>query len=302
MFTEYGMGEKDWNLIRTKGVNQGFVDPFVLSKGSAEERETGRKLLGAIAGVQRMAVPEGNSITRALMLGKTQAGTWEGEILRSVAQYKGFPMGAFLMHFMRGVEQFQTEQGIMRGQYIASLIVGTTVMGAASLQLKNLAAGKDPEPMTGEHALKFWANAMAQGGALGILGDQIKATFSAQRLDDPARLLSPGAGFGLDVKELLLGSVHDEANDRDNHTGRQVAKMLRKYTPQVVYTKLAWDRLVNDTLQRHLDPDHAEAFSRLEQRARKEQDTSYYWRPGTARPFDLNPGSIRPPNLGNAFQ
>jgi hypothetical protein len=70
-------------------------------------------------------------------------------------------------------------------------VVATTVLGAVSLQLKNIAAGKDPEPMFGEHAAKFWANAAAQGGALGIFGDQLKAMFSAQRLDDPSRLLTP---------------------------------------------------------------------------------------------------------------
>jgi hypothetical protein len=67
----------------------------------------------------------------------------------------------------------------------------TTVLGAASLQLKNIAAGKDPQPMFGEHAAKFWANAAAQGGALGIFGDQLKAMFSPSGWTMPARLLTP---------------------------------------------------------------------------------------------------------------
>lgn len=286
IFTEYGMGKAEWDALRTKGLNQGFLDPAKLAReGEGAERDAAVKMLGAIAGIQRTAVPEGNSITRALMLGKTQAGTWEGELLRSMAQYKGFPMSAMLMHAFRGMESFSDREGQwFRGQYVANLIVTTTVLGAASLQLKNLAAGKDPEPMQGPHAAKFWLNAFAQGGAGGIFGDQIKAMFSAQRMDDPARLMTPAAGFALDMKQLAFGRIQDEANDRDSHAGRQAVRMIHKYTPGVFYTRLMFDRLVADTLQKRWDPDSANAFARQEERARKEQGTQFWFRPGSSEP------------------
>lgn len=286
LFTDYGMGEKEWDLLRASGVTQGFLDPARLAReGNAAERSAAVKMLGAVAGIQRTAVPEGNTITRAIMLGGTRPGTPEGEFLRSIAQYKGFPMSAMLMHGFRALESLQGAEGEwFRGQYLAGLIVMTTALGAASLQLKNIAAGKDPQPMTGEHAAKFWVNAAAQGGALGIFGDHLKAMFSAQRMDDPARILSPGAGFMLDAKELLFGKIQDEANDRESHAGRQAVKMLRKYTPNVFYSRLAFDRLVGDTVQRMADPDYAAAFSRQEERARKEQGTQFWWRPGQSLP------------------
>lgn len=293
IFTTYGMGEADWNALRSKGLNQGFIDPAKLAReGQGAERDAAVKMLGAIAGVQRMAVPEGNSITRAMMLGKTQAGTWEGEFLRSIAQYKGFPMGAMMMHAFRGLESFADKEGQwFRGQYVANLIVTTTVLGAATLQLKNIAAGKDPQPMDNK---KFWLNAAAQGGALGVFGDQVKAMFSAQRLDDPARLLTPAAGFGLDVKELMFGRLQDAANEREGHAGRQAVRMLHKYVPGVFYTRLMFDRMILDTLQKRMDPDSANAFSRQEERARKEQDTQFWWRPGSSSP--------RAPDFGRAVQ
>lgn len=283
--TTYGMGAKEWDLLRTS-VTEGYLDPAKLAReGNAAERRAGTQMLGAIAAITRMGVPEGNSITRAVMFGNLRPGTPEGEAVRMLSQYKGFPMAAMLMHGFRGLESIQTKEGQwFRGQYLASLIVTTTVLGAATLQLKNIAQGKDPQPMTGEHAAKFWMNAAAQGGALGIFGDSLKAMFSAQRLDDASRVLPPAAGFGLDVKELLFGKVQDELNDRESHAGRQAVKMVRKYTPNVVYTKLAFDRLVTDTLSRWADPDHAELFARQEERARKESGNRYYWRPGQPSP------------------
>jgi hypothetical protein len=286
IFDSYGIGAKEWDLLRTNGVTRGFLDPARMAReGGAAERAAAVKMLGAVAGVQRMAVPEGNTITRALMLGATRPGTIEGEFLRSLTQYKGFPMSAMLMHGFRALESLQGAEGEwFRGQYLAGLIVMTTALGAASLQLKNIAAGKDPEPMTGEHAAKFWANAVAQGGALGIFGDHLKAMFSAQRMDDASRLVSPGAGFLLDLKQLALGRLQAEANDREDRTGREAVRLLRKYTPSVFYSRLAFDRLVGDTVQRWADPDYTEAFNRQEERARREQDTRYWWRPGQSSP------------------
>lgn len=292
----YGMGETDWEVLRNKAVRSGFLDPAALAReGEGSERDAALKMLGAIAGVQRMAVPEANAVTRALVLGGTRPGTIEGEFLRSVAQYKGFPMSAFMMHYFRAIESLRDGEGQwFRGQYLASLIVSTTVLGALSLQLKNLAAGKDPEPMTGEHGWKFWGNAFAQGGAGGIFGDQLKALLSARKMEDPARLLTPTGGFMLDVLGLTVGNLQDSISGRDTHAGREAVRLLNKYTPDVWYTRLAMDRLVWDTLQKMADPDAAGTFARIEERARKEQETRFWWRPGSANP--------RAPELSRAVQ
>ena len=55
-----------------------------------------------------------------------------------------------------------------------------------------------------------------------------------------------------------------------------------KYTPDVWYTRLAMDRMVWDTLMRMSDPEAADTFSRIEDRARREQGTRFYWRPGSS--------------------
>lgn len=289
-FETYGMGEKDWNLLRAKGVSEGFLDPAKLAReGNAAERAAATKMLGAMAGIQRTAVPEGNAVTRAMILGATRPGTIEGEFLRSIAQYKGFPMAAFMTQYFRALESLQDGAGQwFRGQYIASLIVTTTVAGAATLQLKNIAAGKDPEPMYDSRdpmrAYKFWSYAFAQGGAGGIFGDQLKALASASQSGDPARMMSPTGGFVADVLGLTRGNLGQSIAGADTHAGREAVQFLRKYTPEVYYTRLAMDRMVFDTLQKMADPDSAGAFNRIEERARKQQGTKFYFRPGSTSP------------------
>tara|TARA_R110000868_G_scaffold411706_1_gene707816 strand:- start:32780 stop:35284 length:2505 start_codon:yes stop_codon:yes gene_type:complete len=290
----YGLGKAEWEVLRSKAVNQGFLDPATLAReGEGAERDAAVRMLGAIAGIQRVAVPEGNAVTRAWSVGGTRPGTIEGEILRSLAQYKGFPMAAFLQHGFRALDSLADAEGQwFRGQYMAGLVVMTTVLGALSLQLKNIATGKDPEPMDRG---KFWFNAFAQGGAGGIIGDQIKALFSAQKAEDPSRLLPPVAGFLLDLQGLTQGNIQDAISGRDPNTGREAVRFARKYAvPNLWYTRLAMDRLVWDTLTKMADPDAYGTFNRMEERARREQGTAYYWRPGNQNP--------RAPDLSRALQ
>lgn len=75
--------------------------------------------------------------------------------------------------------------------------------------------------------------------------------------------------------------------------GRDLVRFANKYTPDLWCSRLAMDRLVWDTLQKMADPDAAGTFSRMESRARKEQGTGYYWRPGSSEP--------RAPDLSRAF-
>jgi hypothetical protein len=291
----YGLGKAEWEVLRSKAINQGFLDPATLARdGQGAERDAAVRMLGAIAGIQRVAVPEGNAVTRAWTVGSSRPGTAEGEVLRSFAQYKGFPMAAFLQHGFRALDSLADAEGQwFRGQYMAGLVVMTTVLGALSLQLKNIAQGKDPEPMDRG---KFWFNAFAQGGAGGIIGDQIKTMFSAQKAEDPSRLLPPVAGFLLDVQGLTQGNIQDVISGRDPNAGREAVRFARKYMlpGNLWYTRLALDRLVWDTLTKMADPDASGTFSRIEQRARKEQETQFWWRPGSSTP--------RAPDLGLALR
>ncbi len=128
-----------------------------------------------------------------------------------------------------------------------------------------------------------------------MIGDQIKAMFSAQKAEDPSRLLPPVAGFMLDLQGLTQGNIQDAISGRDPNTGREAVRFARKYAvPNLWYSRLAMDRLVWDTLTKMANPDAAGTFSRFEERARKEQETRFWWRPGSSE--------ARAPDLGRAFQ
>lgn len=287
----YGIDAGQWDVLRAKAMHgEGlFMDPAYLAySGTAAEREPAMRLLGAIDAEVKYGVPEGGVATRALMLGKTEAGTLAGEGRRSL-QYLGFGLSATMMNGWRAIDNLMGRQGFMpRGQYLLALSIEATVLGGMSYQLKNIAQGKDPEAMD---TADFWAKAASMGGAGGMLGDQVKRLWQTKSKADAARLLTPTGGLAVDTGALLLGNLNQAWHGENTNFGREATNWGRKYAlPRLFYTNLGVDRLGWDTLQRMADPDAAGAFSRIEQRARHDEGTSYWWRPGQTEP-------IRPPNL-----
>ncbi len=287
----YGIGASDWDVLRTRAMrDEGlFMDPAWLAfNGTAAERNPALRLLGAIDAEAKYGIPEGSVATRAFMLGKTQAGTFAGEARRAV-QYKGFTLSVTMLHGYRALDQLFDANGTMpRGQYLAGLMISATVLGGLSYQLKNIAAGKDPERMD---TVDFWAKAAAMGGAGGMFGDQVKTFLQTKGTDDAARLLSPTAGLALNAMALTGGNIFQSTHDQKANLGRESVSFARKYAmPRLWYTSLAVDRLGWDMLQRMADPGAGGAFYRTEQRAKKENDVSFWWRPGQSEPS-------RAPNL-----
>jgi hypothetical protein len=271
-----------------------FMDPMYLAHtGTAAQRETALRLVGAVDAEIKYAVPEGGVVTRALMLGQTKAGTFIGEAARSL-QYRGFVGSVTIFHGWRAIDMMMGKEGVMaKGQYLAALGIEATVLGALSYQLKNIAAGKDPEAMD---TASFWGKAAAMGGAGGMVGDQIKTFIQTKSASDAARILTPTAGLVMDTAALFGGNINQALSGEKTNIGREGATYLRKYAlPRTFYTSLGVDRLAWDTLQKMWDPEAGRAFANTEARARKETGTQFWW--GRTGNMEL---PNRGPNLGAA--
>ncbi len=174
----YGIGAAEWDLIRTHGLVQAQGVPMIFPEAVAQggplggqapaasaaraRLEAATRLLEMAQSEGRIAIPEPGAAERALMLGDTRPGTLLGEFMRSTMQYKAFPVTMMTMHLRRGLNAARAGDF---GGYLASLMVGMTVLGATALQAKQFLTGRDPRDMT---SWKFWAAAWAQGGGAGM--------------------------------------------------------------------------------------------------------------------------------------
>jgi hypothetical protein len=158
------------------------------------------KLLSYVADQTSYAVIEADARTRRYTTQGLRPGTWAGEAVRLVMQFKGYPAGFLTRTFGRALfGQRRDASTLERAGHIGSLIAGLTIAGYGSMVMKDMLKGywppRDPtDPRT-------MLAAMQQGGALGIYGDF---------------LFSKVNRFGGGITETLLGPSIGEAGDLAN--------------------------------------------------------------------------------------
>lgn len=284
----HGIGEGDWATLQAAPLYQHRGASYLRPNEVADEALQTR-FLEMMLTETRFAVPEASLRARAAMTGGLQAGTVSGELWRSVMQFKAFPVSIIMGHGIRMV----TAKGPMsRAGYAANIAIATTAFGALALQMKDLAAGKDPRDMT---TGKFWGAAFVQGGGAGLFGDFLYADTSRFGGNIYQTLAGPGIGTAVDALNLTLGNAKEAAQqamageDIDTGIGREALQFAKANTPgqSIWYARLALNRIFADQVQKELDPDAAEAFDRMEARAEREMNQQFWWQPGEAAPDRL---------------
>ncbi len=235
------------------------------------------KLLGYIKNESEYASLAQDLRSRGITTMGTQRGTFEGELIRSVMLFKGFPIAMISRHWGRMADQWQSGNKASSVAYAAGLSTGLTIFGALALQLKDMANGKDPRDMT---TGKFWGAALSQGGGGGILGDMLYTGLAGNdRSGKPnwMNLLGPVAGT---ITETLNIASKAATADEPN-VGDDIFRLARSNLPFVNlwYAKSALDHAGLHEIQEMLSPGY---LSRMESRAQTDWNQGYFWRPGAS--------------------
>jgi len=238
---------------------------------------------------QETAIPSSTIRARAALIGGAKPGTIVGELGRSMAMFKNYPVTVMHTHFMRYMNVKDPKRRI---SLISDYVIGVTLMGALALQAHQITRGRDPRPM---NSPEFWAAALLQGGGLGIFGDFMVSSVSRGGRGIEETVAGPVVGTIGDVLRLTVGNALEFAQGKDTNMGRELVRFMGQYTPgaSVWYLRLAFERILLDNIQRFVDPKAQRSF-RKRQSYFKEFEQDYYWSPGQNVPS-------RPPNLGAAF-
>lgn len=290
-----GITEADWEVIRAgqltnyKGAD--FLTPEAIhASGDPRANEVVAKVIGLITDESEYAVLNPDLATRSLSSGGSmQRGTVRGELARSVMQFKSFPIAMISRHWRRMLDSPRNLQGAPtqanRLMYGAAMMTTLGMLGAVALQSKQVVQGKDPIDM-GKG--KFWLQAMAQGGGLGIVGDFVLADPTQNPGDATANAIKnvagPTIGSVFDVGyKLGIENIYEAAHGKDTHIGAEAIRVARSHLPYVNlwYAKAAIDHAGLHALQENLSPGY---LSKMQQRARKDWNQEYWWRPGTGMP------------------
>ncbi|MDC4582821.1 hypothetical protein OW666_09195 [Acinetobacter baumannii] len=197
------------------------------------------------------------------------AGTIQGELGRTLFQFKGFPLAYMLRIGHRAFAQGDIKS---RATFLVSLLAYQTLAGAFIVQLQNLVNGKNPEPV---FTPDFFGKAILKGGGLSFMGDLMSA------LSDPTGrsfgdfvagpLVSQGGKLGM----LLTGMGNNFIEGKESTRAMEIANTLKGNLPfqNIWYSKLIIDRMLYSKLQNIIDPDY---LPKTQQRL-ENLGNSYWW-------------------------
>lgn len=255
------------------------IDPAIPPQVLRERAAT--KLLGVVLEETDMAVIEPGARERAMMVGGLQRGTWKGELTRSFFLFKSFPISMIARHWMRGMDM-ETAGG--KARYIGMLVAGTTVLGAAAIQINEVLSGRDPRNLNPlEGGARNWVQAMLKGGSLGIYGDFLFSESTQYGQSPFAAVLGPVLGMGEDLLNLTQGNLAQMVLGKETHAGAELVRFAKSNTPgaNLWYSKAALDRIVFHQLQEYFSPGY---LARMRARSAREFEQEWWWEPGELSP------------------
>jgi hypothetical protein len=286
-----GVTAADWDIIRkatkirANGVE--MIDVERLYNDPAIPRADRVRVTRALTTAQEIivgkAIPSPDANTRAITNLFGAPGTAGNLAAKSVLQFKSFSISVIQQHLLYGIHK-----GISGGalSYLASLTVATTVMGALSLQLKEISKGRTPM----KQDAKFWLQAFFQGGGAGIFGDFVQSgLFGVNRFGGSfaETLAGPSVGVVTDIARATTGQLGRALDEKDPNFEQSVIGKLGSYTPIVGslwYARVPYERWVVNQLQEEFDPKARRRWRAEERRRRKEFGQESWWRKGEMTP------------------
>lgn len=273
----FGVTADDWAAMQAapplSGGGTRYWTPDLLP---AEARDTRERIGAWLAQTMGDALTRPGAYEKAIMTRGHSPGEALGEALRMFWQFKSYPLTFLTKHWARET----TREGQADFAGLAGLIAGTTLFGAASMTLKDLAAGRNPrEVETYEDGAKFFMRALTQGGGAGLYADFLFGEVNRFGGGPIASFLGPGAGTAEKLLKLL-GTVRDRAagSDDGNLPAQAIGFVARDVLPtNLFYAKLALDHLVIYQLQEAVNPGY---LRRLERRVERDNNQTF-WLPPT---------------------
>ena len=280
----HGLDVRRWekHVLKSATHSNGRGDIFLSHRNVSKVNvETGR-MLGEWDAALRTTVTNSPDLRlKSIMTGGENLGTARRVVGTSVFMFKSWPI-----QIMRNVMIPLLEKAF-RGEItpLAYTISMMWVLGAVSVQLKNLAAGRGFEDWDDQ---RFWRRAFVQGGAGGLLVD-IAMKETGYMGSVTRSIVGPAGSLIDDVVNATMYSMGDVTNLSDaaqGKAGQKIMGLVSQYTPfqSLWFLSAAADRLFFDTISTlpGVDPDFYKRQSLREQMQLNESGQTDWW-PRTRR-------------------
>lgn len=257
----YGIEAKEWDVARAarqvSDDKRGYILP-----GDIADKAVSQKVWTLITDQISEGMSEPTLTTRRNVTGGTQSGTYHGELIRSLLQFKGFTMSFMERTGGRTLLRGDGPSWYNRIDYPGAvyMIAGLTLAGLASNALRDVVANRTPaSPHDANSWAKFVFDGMASGGAAGLYGDLVFRTGAKSSGDVLKQMTGPLPSMAADV----AASAHSFMAGSSTQTRGAIAKkeavqLLAHNVPgipiTVPFAKAAVDYLILHFLTEAVSP------------------------------------------------
>jgi hypothetical protein len=289
--TRYGFDNTSWDLIRQSELynHQGatFLRPEEIRLATHMPKDQAQELalrfLDMVNTEIDYAVPTVGLRAKATLTGGTKPGTVPGEIVRSFSMFKNFSVQVLYTHLWKVMSEATLAK---KAGSFADLVIATTAMAALSMQLKEMANGRDPRAID---TPEFWGAAFLQGGGMGIWGDFLFSNVNRYGGGLEDTIAGPVINMANSVKNLTYGNVKQLIQGEETNFAGESIRMLETYLPgkTLWYGKLLFQHGLFERLHLYADPKYQQRLNRMQTKYLKETGQHYWWRPGEQKPDRL---------------
>ena len=298
LFKQYDINSTRWNIIRniamekaddgTEFINIALLDKITDSEAKLisgldnpsprELRNIKDSFKSSVSGMlldrSTYAVIEPDARVKATLTRSTVAGTWGGEAIRFVGQFKAFPASIIMKTLSREKSFFKAGNKVRGMTGMASIIVMSTLMGYVSMTAKDILKGREPRTLdfinNPEQFINTFYAAFVQGGGLGIYGDVL---FQETRSggDIAASLLGPVPLSAFDYLQAIKYALVD---GEPSKAGKLAYRNTIANIPflNVFYAKAAFDYLIGHQMMEFMSPG---VLKRVEKRMEKDYNQGF---------------------------
>ncbi len=242
-----------------------------LSRARTEVREDlALKLTSYFSDRGKYAVLEPGARERAILRQGTRAGTPVGEALRTIMQFKAFPVA--MITKVWGREIYGGQAGQARAAGIFHMMVGSMVFGYLAMTAKDAFKGRWPPRDPTDP--KTWGAAFAQGGGAGIYGDFLVGKYSRFGNSALETVAGPTLSSVADVVNLWAAT---RGGDGRAATALRIALANTPFA-NLFYARIAADYLFLYQVQEAMNPGF---LRRMERRLKEENGQRFIIPPST---------------------
>ncbi|HVW50820.1 MAG TPA: hypothetical protein VHC91_10565 [Trinickia sp.] len=286
----YGIDSAKWDVVRASAQKQidgrAYIAPDTIADPHIADAV--QTYMNDRTGFFQL---EPDAKTRAIMLQGTQPGTFLGEFMRFLTQFKSFT-GAYLQKIFgrelygRGYEGTSPIGALTHGNGealgIVNLVLWSTLFGYGSMVAKDAMKGRTPRLPGSDPAedSKIFVAALAQGGGMGLMGDFLFGDANRFGGGPVSTVMGPAFGAANDLLTLYQNARDDALEGKSGNIAANALRVALNNAPYInlFYTRIALDYLLFYRMQEMMNPGY---LSRMEQKVRTQNNQEFLLPPSS---------------------